>query len=188
MGFLMKRYRVRLTEDERAGLESLLAAGRTSGERMKRARIVLLADADLTDEEIVDEVGAGIATVERTRKACVLDGVVAAVERKPQQNPRAGKLDGAAEAKLVHLACSAPPEGRAKWTLRLLASQLVLLEVVDTVSYETVRQVLKKTSSSLGSHGASVSRRARTRRSSRRWSTSSISTTGPTIPSVRSSA
>src|SRR5208283_2861059 len=143
-GVYMKRYIVELSEDERAGLEALIAQGCVRADRVKRARILLLADAGLTDEEIVAEVGAGVATVERTRRACVMEGLVAAVERKPQTHPRSAKLDGVAEARLVHLACSAPPEGRARWTLRMLASQLVLLEVVESVSYETVRQVLKK--------------------------------------------
>lgn len=184
----MKRYRIRLSDDERASLEEMLARGRVSADRVKRSRIVLLADSGLTDEEIADELCAGVATVERVRKACVMEGLVAAVERKAPENPRAGKLDGAAEARLVQLACSAPPEGRAKWTLRLLASQLVVLEVVESVSYETVRQVLKKTNSSPGSRVGSASARARTRRSSRRWNTSSTSTIDPTIQHIRSSA
>jgi Homeodomain-like domain len=184
----MKRYIVELTEDERASLEDLIARGRVRADRVKRARILLLADAGLTDEEIVAEVGAGIATVERTRCACVVEGLVAAVERKPQARSRSGKLDGAAEARLVHLACSAPPEGRARWTLRMLATQLVLLEVVESVSYETVRQVLKKTSSSPGARGDSASRRRRMRPSLPRWRTSLTSTIGHTIPSTPSSA
>jgi transposase len=184
----MKRYRLNLTEDERAGLEDLVRRPRVAADRVRRARILLLADAGLTDVEIVDEVGAGIATVERTRRRAVMEGPVAAVECKRQQLPRAGKLDGAAEARLTVLACSAPPAGRAKWTLRLLASQLVELEVVDSVSYETVRQVLKKTSSSPGSLAASASRRPEARVSSRRWRTSSTSTSGRTTKLARSSA
>ncbi|MEK7069580.1 MAG: IS630 family transposase [Patescibacteria group bacterium] len=140
----MKRYLIQLTDDERAGLEALIGRGRVRADRAKRARIVLLADSGLTDEEIVDELGVGVATVERTRRACVMAGLVAAVERKPQARLHACKLDGAAEAQLVHLACSTPPAGRARWTLRLLASQLVLLEVVESISHETVRQTLKK--------------------------------------------
>ena len=167
----MKRYRINLSEDERGGLEELVARPRVSAERVRRARILLLADADLTDEEIVDELGVGVATVERTRKSAVLGGLAAAMEPRKQEHPRAGKLDGVAEARLVVLACSTPPEGRAKWTLRLLASKLVELEVVDSVSYETVRQTLKKTSSSPGARAASASRPMRTRASSPRWKT-----------------
>ena len=142
----MKRYRIALTEDERCGLEALVKGPRVAVDRVRRARILLLADAGLTDEEIADEVSVGTATVERTRRCAVERGLVAAVERERQSRPRMGKLDGVAEAKLTVLACSAPPAGRAKWTLRLLASALVELGVVESVSYETVRQVLKKTS------------------------------------------
>jgi len=188
MGSRMKRYIIQLTADERATLETMTVRGRVRADRAQRARILLRADSGLTDEEIVDELGVGIATVERTRRVCVMEGLVAAVERKREPRLRAHKLDGVAEARLVHLACSAPPEGRAKWTLRLLASHLVELEVVDEVSHETVRQVLKKTSSSPGSLVASASRPRRTPGSSPRWRTSSMSTSGPTIPSVRSSA
>src|SRR3990172_9062996 len=101
----MKRYIIQLTDDERAGLEALIGRGRVHADRARRARILLLADSGLTDEEIVDELGAGVATVERTGRACVMDGLVAAVERKPQARLHACKLDGAAEAQLVHLAC-----------------------------------------------------------------------------------
>jgi transposase len=184
----MKRYIIQLTDDERAALEAMVGRGRVQAGRARRARILLHADSGSTDEEIVEQLGVGVATVERTRRACVMEGLVASVERKPQARPYAGKLDGAAEAQLVHLACSAPPEGRAKWTLRLLASQLVLLEVVESISYETVRQALKKTNSSLGSRVGSASRPRRTRASSLRWRTSSTSTSGRTIPSIQSSA
>jgi hypothetical protein len=184
----MKRYLIQLTADERAALEAMTERGRVRADRIRRARILLLADSGSTDEEIVDALGVGLATVERTRRACVMEGVVVAIERKPQARPHAGKLDGVAEARLVQLACSTPPEGRARWTLRLLASELVELEVVDAVSHETVRQVLKKTSSSPGSRAASASRPRRTRGSSPRWRMCSTSTSGPTIPSIRSSA
>jgi transposase len=188
MCFGMKRYIIQLTADERATLEMMTKPGRVRADRAQRARILLLADSGSTDEDIVHDLGVGIATVERTRRACVMEGLVVAVERKPQAHPRARKLDGVAEARLVQLACSAPPAGRAKWTLRLLASELVVLEVVDAVSHETVRQVLKKTSSSPGSRVASASHPRRTPRSSPRWRTSSTSTCGLTIPSAPSSA
>ena len=99
----------------------------------------------------VSELDVGLSTVARVRQRWVEQGVDAALGRKPQGRPsRLRKLDGAAEARLLALACSPPPAGRADWTMRLLADQLVELEVIDAVSHETVRQVLKKTNSSRG--------------------------------------
>ena len=92
----------------------------------------------------------GAATVERVRRRCVAEGIEAALGRREQVNRRPKKLDGSGEAHLVALACGAPPEGRADWTLKLLADRLVECEIVESISYETVRQTLKKTNSSLG--------------------------------------
>jgi hypothetical protein len=140
----MKRYLVDLTEAERADLRRLTTTGRVAASRVMHARILLKADEGLTDEEIADHCDAGVATIERVRKRFVLEGLAAALERKKQENPRALKLDGVAEAKLVQLACSAPPPGRRRWTLHLLADKLVELRVVDSISHETVRQRLGK--------------------------------------------
>ncbi len=140
----MKRYLVNLTDEERVGLRRLASSGRVAASRMIHARIVLKADEGLTDEEIAEHLDVGVATVERVRKRCVLEGIDAALERKKQQNPRALKLDGEGEARLVQLACSAPPPGRRRWTLHLLADKLVELQVVDSISHETVRQRLEK--------------------------------------------
>lgn len=147
----MKRYVLNLTEEERAALEEVAAREKRSPEKARRARILLLADDCLTDEEICEELSVGSATVQRVRKRAAEDGIVAALERKPQKSPsRKPVLDGRAEAQLVTLACSSPPEGHTRWTLCLLADRLVELDVVETVSVTTVHRRLKKTRSSLG--------------------------------------
>jgi transposase len=152
----MKKYKVTLTAEERNSLQDLIAAGKASAQKLAHARILLKADAApggpaWIDARIAEAVEVNVTTVERVRERFVEQGVEAALARKKQDRPsRERKLDGQAEARLVALACSEPPLGRARWTLRLLADKLVELEVVDTVSTETVRQVLKKTNSSRG--------------------------------------
>jgi transposase len=152
----VKKYVVTLTAEERQELQALTRAGRASALRLARARVLLKADAadggpDWPDERIAEALDVGVATVARVRRRFVELGVAAALERRPQARPsRRRKLDGRAEARLVALACSAPPEGRTAWTLQLLAGRLVELRVVDAVSDETVRRVLKKTRSSRG--------------------------------------
>lgn len=151
----MKKYIVTLTDDERAGLTELARSGKAAAYKITHARILLKADAapggpGWPDLEIADALGVGTATVERLRRRFVEEGLEAALGRKKQLNRKPPVLDGAAEARLVALACCAPPEGRACWTLRLLAGKLVELEVVPAVSYETVRRTLQKTNSSRG--------------------------------------
>jgi transposase len=152
----MKKYRVTLTADERDHLTTLIAAGKAAAQKLAHARILLKADqADggpgWTDDRIADAVEVSVATVERVRQRFVEHGLEAALTRKPQDRPsRDRKLDGRAEARLIALACSAPPGGRMRWTLKLLADRLVELEVVDAVCPETVRQTLQKTTSSRG--------------------------------------
>lgn len=152
----MKKYRVTLTTEERQQLSELIAAGKTAAQKLTHARILLKADAApggpaWTDARIAEAVEVNLTTVERVRERFVEQGLEAALVRKKQARPsRERKLDGAGEARLVALACSNPPRGRDAWTLRLLADQLVELRVVDTISTETVRQVLKKTNSSPG--------------------------------------
>jgi transposase len=152
----MKRYKVTLTPEERGQLQDLIAAGKAAAQKLARARILLKADAApggpaWTDQRIAEAVEVGTATVERIRQRFVEEGLEAALGRKKQQRPsRERKLDGRAEARLIALACSAPPAGRTEWTMRLLADQVVELEIVDTISDETVRRVLKKTKSSRG--------------------------------------
>ena len=150
-----KRYRVTLTVSERDELRKLVSVGKSAAQKLVRARILLLADQTeggpaKSDPEIVESLGCGRASVERIRKRFVEDGCEAALNPKPSQRVYERKLDGHAEAHLIALACGAPPEGRARWTLRLLSDRMVVLEHVESLSYETVRRVLKKTNSSRG--------------------------------------
>ena len=149
------KYVVRLTAEERGTLESLVAGGRAAADRLLRARMLLKANVGQggpgwSDEKIAEAFEVGPSTIHRLRQRLVEDGLEAALVRKPTSRHRAPKLDGEKEARLVALACSSPPEGRARWTLQLLADKLVELQVVDSISEETVRLRLKKTSSSRG--------------------------------------
>jgi transposase len=152
----MKRYKVTLDAEERQGLSELITAGRAAARKLTHARILLKADAAeggpaWPDRQIADALEVSTATVERVRQRFVEQGLDAALDRKRREQPaRERKLDGRAEARLIALACSAPPDGRAMWTMQLLADKLVELEVVDSVSDETVRTTLKKTRSSPG--------------------------------------
>ena len=152
----MKRYKVTLEAEERQYLHDLIAAGQAAARKLAHARILLKADAAdggpaWPDHRIADALEVSTATVERVRQRFVEQGLDAAVDRKPRERPaREIKLDGRAEAQLIALACSAPPEGRATWAMQLLADKLVELEVVDSISDETVRLALKKTRSSPG--------------------------------------
>ncbi len=149
------KYVVRLTAEERGTLESLVAGGRAAADKLLRARMLLKANIGQgnpgwSDEKIAEAFEVGPSTVHRLRQRLVEDGFEAALVRKPQSRHRAPKLDGEKEARLVALACSGPPEGRSRWTLQLLADKLVELQVVDSISEETVRLRLKKTRSSRG--------------------------------------
>ena len=152
----VKKYKDTLTADERNSLQDLIAAGKAPAQKLAHARILLKADAApggpaWADARIAEAVEVDVTTIERVRQRFVEQGLEAALVRKKQDRPsRQRKLDGHGEARLVALACSDPPLGRARWTLRLLADKLAELEVVDTISTEAVRQVLKKTSSSRG--------------------------------------
>ena len=162
---MQKRYIVNLTQDERAALEDLVKRQRVAALKRQRAMILLKADDDLTDMEIAEELEVGRATVERVRRRCVERGIECALDRKPQQAPsRPRKFDGASEARLVQIACSEPPEGRAQWTLSLLSDRLVELKVFESVSKSAVQRVLKKTNSSPGELSGSASRPRRTQR------------------------
>jgi len=152
----MKKYKVTLTAEERQHLSALIAVGKAAAMKLAHARILLKADAAdggpaWPDERIAQAVEVGVATVERVRQRFVEQGLEAALVRKKQDRPsRERKLDGRAEARLIALACSAPPEGRTEWTMQLLADKLVELRVVEAVSDETVRRALKKTRSNRG--------------------------------------
>jgi transposase len=151
----MDKYRVSLAEEERAALQQLVSVGKAAARKLTHARILLLADAvageDCSDDEIVAALGAGSRTIARVRKRFVTEGFQAAIDHTPQP-PRSDKIKikGDIEQQLVRLACSDPPEGRCHWTLQLLADELVVLGLVQSLSTETVRQALKKTTFSLG--------------------------------------
>ena len=152
---MTKKYVVTLTDEERRSLRRLISSGRASARKLTRARILLKADRGegqpgWDDATISQGLEVARATVERVRKQFVEEGLEEALERcKPRQQHRR-KLDGDGEAHLIALACSEPPDGRIRWTLRLLAGRMVALEYVDELSHETVRRTLKKTSSSRG--------------------------------------
>jgi len=150
-----KRYRITLTEQERLDLQKLVSTGKAAARKLVRARIMLLTDQaeggpGLSDPEVVEALGCGRVTVERVRQQFVENGLESALQPPPRKRVYERRLDGKAEAHLVALACGSPPEGRARWTLRLLADRMVALEYVTELSHETVRRTLKKTNSSPG--------------------------------------
>ena len=149
-----KKYIVRLTDTDRGILEGLVHRGKGAAHTLTHARILLKADCGpdgpaWTDARISTALDVSIPTIERVRRTLVLDGFDAALQRKPQP-PRARKLDGHHEAQLVALACSPAPEGHQRWTLRLLADKFVELTDLDGLAPETVRLMLKKTTSNPG--------------------------------------
>ena len=153
---MSKKYRIHLTEAERLELKTLVAAGKAAATKRQRAQILLAADEDhpggaLKDEAIVRALGVSVCTVERTRCALAEHGLQIAVHGLPphRRMPR-GKVDGWTEAHLVAAACSAPPQGRARWTLQLLGDHLVSLGLVESISAKTVERTLKKTNSNPG--------------------------------------
>jgi transposase len=148
---MAKRYRVTLTAQERAELGVMISRGKADARKLAHARILLQADEAAggparTDAEVAAALNVSTRTVERARQRFVEDGLEAALLPRPTRRVYARVLDGAQEAHLIALACSAPPDGKKRWTLRLLAEQVVELGYADAVSHETVRRVLKKTS------------------------------------------
>jgi hypothetical protein len=148
---MAKKYRIHLSAEERAELEGIVRAGKAAASKRQRAQILLAADAghrdgELKDEDIARAVGVSVATVERVRCALCEHGLGIAVQGWPAHRkvPR-GKLDGWAEAHLVAATCSPPPEGSARWTLKLLGDHLVGLGLVGSISAPTVGRALKKT-------------------------------------------
>ncbi len=151
----MDKYRVTLAAEERATLEQLVSTGKAAARKLTHARILLLADThgqNSPDEDIVDALGTSPKTIARVRQHFVTQGLQVAVDRKSQPSrPDKIKIKGDLEQRLISLACSDPPQGRCHWTLQLLADEMVVLGLVESVSTETVRQALKKTTSSPGS-------------------------------------
>jgi transposase len=150
---MKKKYPVILSDTEREQLKNLIAAGTAPARKLTHARILLKADQSpegpgWVDEQVADAVEVSQPTVSRVRKQYVQEGLQAAINRRPPNREYHRKLDGEQEARLVALACSKPPEGQARWSLRLLADKMVELDVVEEISYQTVRRTLRKTPSS----------------------------------------
>jgi hypothetical protein len=150
-----KIYKVTLTKEERAELTALVSKGKGVARRQRRARILLLADENQAegawkDADIAKALGAHVRTVERTREKCVVMGIEAALNHTRPRNKRGKVLDGEGEARLVQLACTEAPDGHESWSMQMLADKLIELEVVETISRETVRTTLKKTNLSRG--------------------------------------
>lgn len=151
----MKLYRVTLTPVERTELTTIIKKGNTSARKRIHAQILLRTDESeghngWKDLDVAEAYGVGLRTVERVRERFVTQGFVEALQPKADQENRARKFDGKKEAKLVTLACSTPPKGRAKWTLQLLADKMVELKYMESISHQAVHNVLKKTNLSLG--------------------------------------
>lgn len=151
----MEKYIVSLGTEEREHLQHLVNRGKSAARRLAHARILLLADRkECLDEEIAASLGVSLRTVERVRKRLVTEGLEAALDHRPQPpRPEQIKIRGDVEQRLIELACADPPGGRCRWTLRLLADEMVVLGLAKAISTETVRQALKKTTSSRGSSG-----------------------------------
>jgi hypothetical protein len=144
-----KKYIVRLMDEERNGCHAIVKKRKGSSEKVRRAQILLKADADgpgWPDVKIAEAFDCRVQTVENLRKRLVTEGFEHTLERKQRREPpRACKLDGEAEAKLIAMRLGKPPAGYGHWTLQLLAEEMVALEIVDAISYETIRRTLKKT-------------------------------------------
>ena len=152
---ILEKHVVTLTAEERSDLHDLVTKGKAAARKRLHAQILLKSDTGpqgegWTDVRIAEAFDVGTATVERVRRRLVEEGLEAALNRKKQINRKPRKIDGKVEAQLIAAACSKAPEGRARWTLRMLADRLVELECLESISHEAVRQTLKKTKSNRG--------------------------------------
>jgi len=147
-----KIYHINLTAKEHEYLLSVISKGKSSARTLSRARILLLANEDRSDKEIASHLHISMQTVFRIRKRYCINGLDDALHERPRRGAPV-KLNGRAEATLTAIACSTPPEGHVRWTLRLLADKAVELKLVDSISHVTVGSVLKKTNSSPGRKG-----------------------------------
>lgn len=171
----MDKYRITLTAEERLGLQQLVSTGKAAARKLTHARILLLADSHgecLSDEDIVVALGTSLRTVARVRQRFVTQSLLSALDRKAQPpRPDKIKIKGNLEQKLIQVACSDPPQGRCHWTLQLLADELVVLGLVDTISTETVRKALKKMTLIPGSLRPGASHPGQTLSTSGEWKT-----------------
>ena len=187
----VKKYVVRLSGEERERLETLIRKGKSSARRVLKARILLKADVSeagkgWSDNRIIEALETSPSMVYRARKQLVEEGFEAVLSRKPRAMPAVARIfDGEKEAKLIALACSKPPKGRARWTLRLLENKVVELGIVDRASDSTIGRALKKTLFSPIAASTGSSRRRPTARSSPPWKTCWPSTRGHTTAIVR---
>jgi hypothetical protein len=185
------KYRVLLSPEMRAELLAVARKSSAGVAKVRRAKILLLADeADLgsgySDEEIAEQVGLCTRQIVRIRQKFVKSGVAPTLDRAVRSDAGTRKvIDGRAEARLVTIACSTPPEGRDHWTLQLLCDELTRLRIVKSVCCETVRQVLKKTNCDLGQPSGFASRKQTAHDSSRGWKKSSMSIKRITTKSIR---
>ncbi|MEX0744070.1 MAG: helix-turn-helix domain-containing protein, partial [Phycisphaeraceae bacterium] len=172
----------------------MVRRGKAAAQRLTRARALLLSDVGdprgqgpgWIDADIAEALGITTRCIQMLRKRAVEEGPLSAIERKAQVRPSVPKkFDGEKEAKLIALACSEPPAGHRRWSLRLLADKLVEMEVFESVSHERVREVMKKNELKRGASGCGASRPCRARRSFVRWKTYFQRTVGRTIRSVR---
>jgi transposase len=167
----VKKYVVRLSGEEREQLEALIRKGKSPAQRLLKARILLKADVSeagegWSDSRIIKALDTGVSMVYRVRKQLVEEGFEAVLSRKQRATPAVARIfDGEKEAKLIALACSRPPKGRVRWTLRLLENKVVELRIVDRASDSTIGRTLKKTFSSPIADNAGLSRRRLTARS-----------------------
>ena len=187
----VKKYVVRLSGEERERLDALIRKGKVAARRLLKARILLKADVSeagegWSDSRIIAALDTSPSMIYRVRKQLVEEGLEAALSRKQRASPAVARIfDGEKEAKLIALACSKPPKGRVRWTLRLLENKVVELGIVDRASDSTIGRTLKKTFSSRIAGSAGSSRRRPTAPSWRRWKTCSPSTCGHAIPTAR---
>jgi transposase len=171
---MRQKYRVVLSPDERKMLLDLISQGKANKEKLNRARILLKADRGeegehWKDEQIAEAFYVSRMTVDRTRKSLVEEGLEATLNRRSLTDKRKRIIQGEEEAYLVALTCGEPPAGQHRWTLRLLADEMIKLEYVDTISHETVRAALKKMNLSLGNGKSGVSPRKQMQSSSAKW-------------------
>jgi transposase len=152
-GIMAKRYRVTLTDQERERLDDLTRKGTASVRMVRRAQTLLLAAEEERDEDIAKALRIGVATVERTRRRFVEEGLEASLRERPRPGARP-KLGPKEQALVVALACTQPPEGRLRWTMQLLAERVVELEIVPAITDEAIRRLLKRPSSSRGSRSS----------------------------------
>ena len=152
------KYIINLSEDERRKLDQILSKGKAPVRKVKRAQILLHANEDKTDKAVAEALHVATATVFRTRRRCIEQGLEAALNESPRPGKQR-KLNGRQEAFLVAVACSQPPQGYQSWTMQMLADQLVTLDVVDSISDETVRRTLKRGKLSLGKGASGACRK-----------------------------